>query len=223
MTVIFEIEIDADSAHEAESLIENIIKDVGINLDTTHADEDIRCDIGPPVLSPLGSWSCRVVYKRGKKKNYDRDDSGLARRIRDAMASPWEEDLTFREIQAGKTATKRTYSRSGLQSGSRFHSIRFATCRVPPEGMCFIATAACGSADAPDVRLLRVFRDSWLRRFPAGRLFIRCYETLSPQLANSISKSPIQRTVVRTLVVRPAAGIAKALFGLCQSDDETPK
>lgn len=221
MAVIFEIEINADTAKQAGSLIDDIVKDVGINVDTTHADEDIRCDINPPISSSAGCWTCRVVYKRVRKKNYDRDDSGLARRIREAMASPWEKDLTFREIQAGKKETKRTYNRAGPQSGSRFHAIKFATCRTTPEGMCFIATAACGSADAPDVQTLRAFRDRLLRRFLVGELFIHCYETLSPLLANVISRSAIVRALVREVVVRPCAKIAGALTDRHGVDDDT--
>jgi hypothetical protein len=74
---------------------------------------------------------------------------------------------------------------------------------------CFVATAAYGSAMAPQVQLLREFREERLRPRPAGRLLIRAYEWLSPSSAEFIRGRPRLRKLVRwllsTTLVRVAA------------------
>ena len=77
---------------------------------------------------------------------------------------------------------------------------------------CFVATAALG-ADAPEVVLLRAFRDDVLRATQAGRAFVRLYERVSPPLAARIASRPAARRLARVLVVQPAARLAGALLG----------
>jgi hypothetical protein len=81
-----------------------------------------------------------------------------------------------------------------------------------PKGGCFIATAACGSALEPEVEALRALRDRRLARSPAGRRMILAYERFSPPLARWIEPRPLARRAVRSLVVRPAAMLARAVL-----------
>lgn len=62
---------------------------------------------------------------------------------------------------------------------------------------CFIATAAFGGADEPEVKTLRRFRGRVLRRSTGGRAFIRAYETVSPPLAGLVERSETLAAVVR--------------------------
>jgi len=62
---------------------------------------------------------------------------------------------------------------------------------------CFIATAAYGSPDAPEVEQLRRFRDRRLLTNRAGTVFVRLYYRASPPLAHLIARKPRLRTVVR--------------------------
>lgn len=64
-------------------------------------------------------------------------------------------------------------------------------------GGCFIATAAYGSYMAPEVQLLRDFRDSQLMTNPAGRAFVNLYYQLSPPLADTIRNSDMLRAMAR--------------------------
>lgn len=64
-------------------------------------------------------------------------------------------------------------------------------------GGCFIATAAYGSYMAPEVQLLRDFRDSWLLTNPAGRAFVNAYYQLSPPLADIIRDNEMLRAMAR--------------------------
>ncbi len=64
-------------------------------------------------------------------------------------------------------------------------------------GGCFIATAAYGSPLAPQVQLLREFRDRYLLTNSAGRMFVGLYYELSPPLAELITRSDVLRAIVR--------------------------
>jgi hypothetical protein len=74
-------------------------------------------------------------------------------------------------------------------------------------GGCFIATAAYGSPMAPQVDVLRVWRDRHLRPHWPGRAFVRAYETVSPPLADAIRDSAWLRAGVRVLLW-PVVGAA---------------
>jgi len=64
-------------------------------------------------------------------------------------------------------------------------------------GGCFIATAAYGSPLAPDVLVLREFRDHYLRTTAPGRVVVGLYARLSPPLAELIRDHDGVRAVVR--------------------------
>ncbi len=53
---------------------------------------------------------------------------------------------------------------------------------------CYIATAVYGSYDAPQVLVLRQFRDEILAKTSAGRLFVKIYYHLSPPFAQWLNK-----------------------------------
>jgi chitodextrinase len=64
-------------------------------------------------------------------------------------------------------------------------------------GGCFIATAAYGSALAPQVVFLQAFRDRYLMSTPAGRAFVQWYYRTSPPIAEKIRQSPGLRVLVQ--------------------------
>lgn len=73
---------------------------------------------------------------------------------------------------------------------------------------CFIASAACGGAQSPEVRLLREFRDRVLMPTVAGAWLVDGYYRLSPAIAQRIEARPCLRSAVRALLVCPAARLA---------------
>jgi len=70
-------------------------------------------------------------------------------------------------------------------------------------GWCFIATAAYGTPFEPKIDVLRDFRDDVLTEHRSGRGFIKWYYTLSPPIADIISKHEWMRRVVRGIVIEP--------------------
>ncbi|MGH2360435.1 MAG: SBBP repeat-containing protein [bacterium] len=78
-------------------------------------------------------------------------------------------------------------------------------------GGCFIATAAYGSPLAPQVQLLRQFRDQYLLSHAPGRAFVRFYYATSPPLAEVIAHSEVLRAIVRVALI-PIIGWAALLL-----------
>ncbi len=65
---------------------------------------------------------------------------------------------------------------------------------------CFIATAAFGSALDDRVRILCKLRDEYLLSNTMGRSLVKSYYSVSPPIAERISSSEVQRTLVRFLL-----------------------
>ncbi len=72
---------------------------------------------------------------------------------------------------------------------------------------CFIATAAYGSAVAPEVNFLRGIRDNVLRQMRSGREwfehFEKYYYQVSPQIAGKMGTDPELRKVISQSIVEP--------------------
>jgi hypothetical protein len=73
----------------------------------------------------------------------------------------------------------------------------------PVTGYCFIATAAYGTETAPQLDILRNFRDQVLLKNALGSLFVKTYYKVSPPLADFIAKNDFLRAVVRGTLVDP--------------------
>jgi hypothetical protein len=62
---------------------------------------------------------------------------------------------------------------------------------------CFVATAAYGSAMAPQVAMLRSFRDSMLSSSVLGQLAVSTYYTFGPTVAGVVGESELLRSTAR--------------------------
>src|ERR1035437_3285005 len=65
------------------------------------------------------------------------------------------------------------------------------------KGQCFIATACYENHDAPEVLILRNFRDKVLLNSKIGRIVVRFYYFTSPPIAKLLDKSERMKTFVR--------------------------
>jgi|GEM_PF-3045621 len=73
------------------------------------------------------------------------------------------------------------------------------------DDICFIATAAFGDIDAPQVRLLREMRDRSLLKTEWGRQFVALYYRWSPPVAAWLKEHPTASRLVRASLL-PAIG-----------------
>lgn len=68
---------------------------------------------------------------------------------------------------------------------------------------CFIATACYGDYDAPEVLILRKYRDERLLTNWLGSLFVRFYYAVSPSIARCLEKSDMVKSFIRNYFLRP--------------------
>ncbi len=81
---------------------------------------------------------------------------------------------------------------------STFESAAASSSSGSSSGNCFIATAAFGLPLAPQVQVLRDFRDAYLMTHAAGRWLVSQYYRFSPPLADFIRDRDRLRAAVRT-------------------------
>ncbi len=74
---------------------------------------------------------------------------------------------------------------------------------------CFIATACYGSAEHPDVDVLRQFRDNQLLSHAWGKGFVKFYYRYSPFLADWLQFRSFLKGVVRHTILKPVVVILR--------------
>ncbi|MCD8337749.1 MAG: sel1 repeat family protein [Lachnospiraceae bacterium] len=85
------------------------------------------------------------------------------------------------------------------QTGDDDYSNSYNTKSSGSEG-CYIATAVYGSYDAPEVLVLRDFRDSFLNVRWWGRGFIKFYYFCSPSIAHKLQKTKRFNLIIRDIL-----------------------
>jgi hypothetical protein len=78
---------------------------------------------------------------------------------------------------------------------------------------CFVATAAYGDPNHPDVMFLRWYRDEVLARSIVGRAFTATYWKVGPHMARAIAPYPRARRVARTVISRLALALKSRKAG----------
>jgi hypothetical protein len=71
------------------------------------------------------------------------------------------------------------------------------------KGGCFVATACYGNYDAPEVLILRAYRDEVLLKSILGTAFVKFYYFVSPPLAKQIEKSGKAKKFIRKYLLSP--------------------
>lgn len=125
--------------------------------------------------------------------------SGLATRVEFDDAGPAELGASRRDLLAFLYFPE-TYLRGVLN----LNTSRVLWVTAP--GACFVATVAFGE-DAPELDVLRAFRDDVLEKSAPGRAFVDWYYREGPALAQFVSKRPLLKRGTRLVL----AGITRLL------------
>ncbi len=121
-------------------------------------------------------------------------------------------------ITTTSTASTGTYDlRIAGTSGTLEHSTDI-TVQISASGpRCIIATATYGSELAPQVQILRNYRDGAILKTKAGSAFMIAfnawYYSFSPQVANHIANNPAESNLMRS-VLYPLIGILSLSYGM---------
>ncbi len=91
------------------------------------------------------------------------------------------------------------FSRESENKDDILNNIDFQLRKVDRDS-CFIATAAYGSYLAPEIDVLRRFRDDILLHLPLGKELVNFYYDVSPPLANTIAQNDALRTLTRWML-----------------------
>jgi hypothetical protein len=135
------------------------------------------------------------------------------------MAAPPGTKVTFQMDASDAIAAMRTFvigvrSVGDCQKTSALRTVQVTTPRqrFTTISGCFIATAAYGSDMAPDVQMLRQFRDRVLLRNPVGGALVSLYYGASPPLAYALAQNDLLRAGARALLRGPVAAARAALL-----------
>jgi len=197
-----------------------------------------RCGWDCPRPRPTKSGSSSTATRRRPRRRATRchrtADAGAAGRVRSDTAPPEIKRRAPRRISnsaSGSSAARSPTWPSTRNTTRSAGSVRPSTIKRPRSARnaanpssprpavrqgrraeggrpCFIATAACGHEAAPEVRILRAFRDGCLERSAAGRALTAVYERCSPPAARWIAARPAWQRRVRRWLVRPLARAA---------------
>lgn len=113
-------------------------------------------------------------------------------------------DATHAGLAESKEAIDRLYAEKMPEDSSIDSSMQKRRYKDPnvKVSRCYIATAVYGSYDAPEVIVLRRFRDEVLSKSLLGRAFIRTYYAISPPVAKRLEKAGRMNRMVRRMLNR---------------------
>jgi len=120
--------------------------------------------------------------------------------------------LALQDIEQGLSYPAAAYENSGNDHRPLYRDFRDEIKQAMKP--CFIATAAYGSALAPDVAMLRYFRDERLKPHPVGRWLVKIYERYAPLYARLIARRQLLRACVRRLIVAPLVSLVRRWYEL---------
>lgn len=111
-------------------------------------------------------------------------------------------DATNADLKESKDAIDNLDSRHPHLTASTDNSTPKSRAKDPSVKVskCYIATAVYGSYDAPQVLVLRRFRDEVLSKSLPGRAFVRTYYAVSPPVARRLENAGRVNRIVRRIL-----------------------
>lgn len=100
--------------------------------------------------------------------------------------------------------TNYTTNTSAVKPQTSANTTQYSTSVQPSQPAkkegCYIATAVYGSYEAPEVMVLRQFRDEILQKTAMGRLFVKLYYRFSPYVAERLKKAKRINSFVKSVL-----------------------
>jgi hypothetical protein len=235
------------SALEAREIIFSSVDPKGYNLITggrLNANNALNSDINaispvkPTRLKVLAVTTGTISFEWVDNSNVEdgfiierKDPGGSFGQI--ATAGVNVKSFSDSGLAEGTTYYYRVYAYNANGSSQYSNALAITTRIVRParesryyeddsdDKWCFIATAAFGSPLAPEVKVLRRFRDGFLLKSGSGRKIVKFYYRHSPPLARYISEHSLLSLATRAALTPfvygikyPFAGVTLALFAL---------
>ncbi len=157
----------------------------GVNIISLHAGGGYQFLSGTSMAAPHVSGLAALIWSIDQRFSYAQVKSIILNTV-DVISSHSGLTLTAGRVNAYRAALSAVDLSSEISDNNDSGG---------GGGGCFIATATYGSYLAPEVRLLRRFRDQHLMTNAAGRWFVKLYYKYSPPLAKVISRSRFLKTV----------------------------
>lgn len=130
-------------------------------------------------------------------------------------------------VATSSTASPGTYTLRVMgTSQSLSHTVDITVQVTQPGPRCIIATATYGSELAPEVQLLRNFRDNGIMKTQAGSSFMLAfnawYYSFSPNVATYIANHWVERTIMKG-VLYPLVGMLALSYGIFNTASSFPE
>ena len=149
-------------------------------------------------------WAFASVIGSIRRESPETTVPRAYQRFLDAKPSgKWDEDLT-------RSQKAFWYGTSDAKVGAEIRVVPAAAGGAAQKKGCFVATAVYGSPMAPEVKMLRTFRDTTLLSHPLGERFVHWYYQNSPRWASWIEPRPLARQIVRLLLLAPILLLLRA-------------
>jgi hypothetical protein len=173
---------------------------------------DFQFSITPNPLSIQQGTSASVTLTITSENGFSSPVNLTATNLPTGMKVSFSQNPVILQSGGTVTATVTMTVSTSVQQGS--YTVTFSangggiakqvSLTIAITAQCIIATAAFGSAMAPEVQLLREFRDNQVEHTFAGASFMQVfnawYYSFSPSVANYIAQNDARRAVTRVML-----------------------
>lgn len=124
-------------------------------------------------------------------------------------------DVFIYNTKLGETTRGHKYQvELSIENGrlKEFNCILVSPEKANSKGACFVATACYDNYDAPEVLVLRRYRDNVLLKNKLGKTIVKIYYFSSPPFARMIKKSDSLKQLIRNYLLRPIILKLKAKY-----------
>lgn len=212
--LVFQRPVQQWTRDEAYAIEYAAIRTLASDLDTDieMAQKIMQSDVASATRLP----SALYIMYRDKTESFITDDSVrnsmmLALRRRHRQGEPLRQGNPIADMLSMRTQSiqEQIEERYGIMAG------QMGSLQPQPRksgNACFVATVCYESAVAPEVNLLRDFRDDYLSANKVGRIMVHAYYIISPSITKYLLKHPVLTKVIRLTFMDPVVVILTRIY-----------